>query len=486
MEISSSPPRSAPNSPPSRDILCAAAVTLALVLPSSSKRHEASFPPESPHTPFTGPLTTPATELPWLSELQAPDAAKLGTHVWPGVPWAAEQSTPVTEPATDPGLGAPEPEKAAAPPTSKPADVAKSFGPLAPANPIAKVAAIPQDETYSPLWFAVALLALAQGVNTIRGIVKSREDFSVPVRRWRNRSRFEAGMDLSSPSLNSHIFEQVTLPSGERATGLTHVVTKKKPKLATMIGNTEAHRAFLAAAELCDQNQEFPSENLGDAAASTMGALRSMFYRGSGRARSPEDLQRVYLRELNKIFRDAYSELYKDGLQIKEREDRIRKHILQAIEVNFPLSEEDKRAFEKVPLVDESYHRIVWLCEVNPKVSRDLILLDITEERFESFRDPNEVESLIKASPNHQQRVRQFASAYRREQEYQRTRGERDEPLLFPRVLAYIDISDKTVPAFIAALLAKYDRKDLHDHLTAVAQSTIHPHNGGAGDSEAK
>lgn len=344
------------------------------------------------------------------------------------------------------------------------------LGPLTPSNPISRVASVPNDETFSPLWWAVAILAAGQIINTVRGIVKSREDFSAPVRRLRNRSRFEARRDLSSPSMNAHIFEYVSPEEGGPSKlQLSHVITKKKPKLATMIGNPEALRVFVAAAERCDEHEPFPSLKFGEAAETTIGKIRRQL--GYPSEKHPRELQRVYLRELNKIFRDAYSELHKDGLLVKEREVQIRKAILSAFELNFPLSAEDKRAFEKVPLVHASWHRAIWICEVTPKVSRDLILADISDEMFEMFGDGAQVATLLESSPNHQQRILEFQDAFKREKAYQEQRGATDEPYLFPRVLVYTDISDKTVPAFIASLLAKYDRKDLAAQLARIARA---------------
>lgn len=441
MEVSAD---SAPQHRPHRTLQTLAVLT-ALSIPSSDARQSADAP-----APASAPWTT--------VDPHAPEGFPSNPHDSPLSEVAGPPSRPTTSaPSSDPAQGERD---------------QRLLGPLTPSNPIETVASVPRDDTYSPLWWAVVILAAGQVVNTIRGLVNSPKDFSAPVRRIRNRSHFEAGRDLSSPSMNSHIFENVANADGETSRlQLSDVITKKKPKLATMINNSEAQRVFLGAAERCEQDQPFPSLEFGKAAQTTLSKIRRRLHVGSDK--SPQELQQVYLRELNKIFRDAYSELHKDGLLVKERESAIRKAIISAFESNFPLSEEDKRAFERVPLVHASWHRAIWICEVKPRISRDLILADISDEMFEQFGDESKVSELLETSPQHRERIVQFRQAYLQEQAYVRRRDSADERNLFPRVKVFTDISDKTVPAFIAALLAKYDRRDLAAQLAQVARAHV-------------
>ncbi|MBN8549004.1 MAG: hypothetical protein J0M12_06795 [Deltaproteobacteria bacterium] len=395
-----------------------------------------------------------------LQELSAPKPAPLEStqekpNPAPGEPLGSSVDAP-----------APQPQ----PPSRAPSLVEA----LTPSTPVSKLTSLRADEPITWITIGTGSLALLGLANLLRGVINIPKDLGAPIRRWKNRVHFEAGRDLSSPSTNTHIFEKVSPAEGlPERWQLTHILTKKKPNLPVTINNPEALRVFLQAAGSCTEQQPFPSLNLGIAAQTMGGRIRQRLLGTHARGRSPEQLQAVYLRELNKIFRDGSSALFKDGLSKRQVEHSLRQRIRQAYEANGPLSADDQaafRAFDKVPLFHEGEHRSIWICEVIPKISRDLIQVEIAEEHFQLFGNPKNVREMLETSPSHAQRIRQLEAAYHREQEYQNSRKAEDEKFLFPKVFTYTDISTEVTLGFLLSMSARNDR-NVTQVLAALAAS---------------
>ncbi|MBX7136401.1 MAG: hypothetical protein K1X83_00355 [Oligoflexia bacterium] len=254
-------------------------------------------------------------------------------------------------------------------------------------------ASLPQPAKLSDWVFKGSGLALgAFGViSTLRG---SGKVFKYLYECVKDREEFVGRECLKSPSCNLH-----SLTENQEHLDL-EIHSIDKPELDDIIRNGYATRVFAKALALCTSEQPFPSLNLQRAASALIENRMAVAER-----KEAANLK-LHLQELNKLFRDEYSSLYRDGLE--------------AHAVGLKTTQDT--------------HILIPICEVVPNNGRDLVFVAIAERDFLRFGKPEDLARIRPTLGRAPLRIAQLEQAYTAEQEFRQQHG----CDLFPRIAVHV------------------------------------------------